>query len=85
MNLGRRAALLAGLPETTRHHREPLLRVDLQTIRMAFHAVKSGEGDASSRERESTSQVEGYPKDRDELHPKPSATTRDANSTSRWA
>src|SRR5919109_5504703 len=47
MNLGRRAALLAGLPDTV-----PGATVNrfcassLQTQRMAFHAIKSGEGDA---------------------------------------
>ena len=46
MNLGRRAALLAGLP-----HSVPGTTVNrfcassLQTIRMAFHAIKAGEGD----------------------------------------
>ncbi|HEX9776207.1 MAG TPA: acetyl-CoA C-acyltransferase [Actinomycetota bacterium] len=47
MNLARRAALLAGLPDTV-----PGATVNrfcassLQTQRMAFHAIKSGEGDA---------------------------------------
>ena len=46
MNLGRRAALLAGLP-----HSVPGTTVNrfcassLQTIRMAFHAIEAGEGD----------------------------------------
>ena len=46
MNLGRRVALLAGLPETvpgTTVNR--FCASSLQTIRMAFHAVKAGEGD----------------------------------------
>ena len=86
MNLGRRAALLAGLPETV-----PGLTVNrfcassLQTIRMAFHAIKAGEGDAFvAAGVESTSQVNGYPEvgggapsralrrrraDRERLHP----------------
>jgi acetyl-CoA C-acetyltransferase len=43
----------------------------LQTIRMAFHAVRAGEGDAFvAAGVESISQVDGYPKDADELHPK---------------
>jgi acetyl-CoA C-acetyltransferase len=72
MNLGRRAALLAGLPEhvpgTTVNR---FCASSLQTIRMAFHAIKSGEGDVYvAGGVESISQVDGYPKDVDELHPK---------------
>src|SRR5918996_1558292 len=72
MNLGRRAALLAGLPEhvpgTTVNR---FCASSLQTIRMAFHAIRSGEGDAFvAAGVESISQVDGYPKDMDELHPK---------------
>src|SRR6267154_1744843 len=47
MNLGRRVALLAGLPETvpgTTVNR--FCASSLQTIRMAFHAIKAGEGEA---------------------------------------
>jgi acetyl-CoA C-acetyltransferase len=72
MNLGRRAALLAGLPEEV-----PGATVNrfcassLQTIRMAYHAVKTGEGSAFvAAGVESISQVDGYPKDAEELHPK---------------
>jgi acetyl-CoA C-acetyltransferase len=72
MNLARRAALLAGLPETvpgTTVNR--FCASSLQTIRMAFHAVRAGEGDAFvAAGVESISQVDGYPKDADELHPK---------------
>src|SRR5688500_11372140 len=72
MNLGRRAALLAGLPDhvpgTTVNR---FCASSLQTIRMAFHAVKAGEGDVFlAGGVESISQVDGYPKDMDELHPK---------------
>jgi len=72
MNLGRRAALLAGLPEhvpgTTVNR---FCASSLQTIRMAFHAIASGEGDVYvAAGVESISQVDGYPKDMDELHPK---------------
>ncbi|MFN2526600.1 MAG: acetyl-CoA C-acyltransferase [Actinomycetota bacterium] len=72
MNLGRRAALLAGLPDhvpgTTVNR---FCASSLQTIRMAFHAIKAGEGDAFvAGGVESISQVDGYPKDVDELHPK---------------
>src|SRR5213592_2470528 len=72
MNLARRAALLAGLPETvpgTTVNR--FCASSLQTIRMAFHAIRAGEGDAYvAAGVESISQVDGYPKDADELHPK---------------
>src|SRR5918993_1176854 len=72
MNLARRAALLAGLPKSvpgTTVNR--FCASSLQTARMAFHAIKAGEGDAFvSAGVESISQVDGYPKDMDELHPK---------------
>ena len=72
MNLGRRVALLAGLPEhvpgTTVNR---FCASSLQTIRMAFHAIKAGEGDVFvAGGVESISQVDGYPKDMEELHPK---------------
>src|SRR5438132_13021149 len=72
MNLGRRAALLAGLPAgvpgTTVNR---FCASSLQTIRMAFHAIKAGEGEAFvAAGVESISQVNGYPKDQEELHPK---------------
>jgi acetyl-CoA C-acetyltransferase len=71
MNLGRRVALLAGLPETvpgTTVNR--FCASSLQTIRMAYHAIKAGEGDAFvAAGVESISQVNGYPKSEDELHP----------------
>src|ERR687891_1435653 len=72
MNLGRRAALLAELPQhvpgTTVNR---FCASSLQTIRMAFHAIKAGEGDAFvAAGVESISQVDGYPKSADELHPK---------------
>jgi acetyl-CoA C-acetyltransferase len=72
MNLARRAALLAELPETvpgTTVNR--FCASSLQTIRMAFHAVRAGEGDAFvAAGVESITQVDGYPKDAEELHPK---------------
>src|SRR5439155_3973547 len=72
MNLARRAALLAGLPETvpgTTVNR--FCASSLQTIRMALHAIRAGEGDAFvAAGVESITQVDGYPKDADELHPK---------------
>jgi acetyl-CoA C-acetyltransferase len=72
MNLARRVALLAGLPDTvpgTTVNR--FCASSLQTIRMAFHAIRAGEGDAYvAAGVESITQVDGYPKDADELHPK---------------
>src|SRR5262249_3058104 len=72
MNLGRRAALLAGLPDTV-----PGATVNrfcassLQTIRMAFHAVKAGEGNALvAAGGESTAAVAGYPQAAEGLPPK---------------
>lgn len=72
MNLGRRVALLAELPEhvpgTTVNR---FCASSLQTIRMAFHAIKAGEGDVFvAGGVESITQVDGYPKDMEELHPK---------------
>jgi acetyl-CoA C-acetyltransferase len=72
MNLARRAALLAQLPASvpgTTVNR--FCASSLQTIRMAFHAVRAGEGDAFvAAGVESITQVDGYPKDAEELHPK---------------
>jgi acetyl-CoA C-acetyltransferase len=72
MNLGRRVALLAGLPPTTAGTTvNRFCASSLQTIRMAFHAIRAGEGDAFvAGGVESISQVEGYPRDADELHPR---------------
>jgi acetyl-CoA C-acetyltransferase len=71
MNLGRRVALLAGLPHTvpgTTVNR--FCASSLQTIRMAFHAIRAGEGDAFvAAGVESITQVNGYPKSEDEIHP----------------
>jgi acetyl-CoA C-acetyltransferase len=71
MDLGRRVALLAGLPATV-----PGLTVNrfcassLQAIRMAFHAIRAGEGEAFvAAGVESISQVSGYPKSEEEIHP----------------
>jgi acetyl-CoA C-acetyltransferase len=72
MNLARRAALLAGLPMTvpgTTVNR--FCASSLQTARMAFHAIKAGEGETYvAAGVESISQVDGYPKDAEELHPR---------------
>ena len=72
MNLGRRAALLAGLPASvpgTTVNR--FCASSLQTIRMSHHAIRAGEGDVFvAAGVESITQVDGYPKDAEELHPK---------------
>jgi acetyl-CoA C-acetyltransferase len=72
MNLARRAALLAGLPASvpgTTVNR--FCASSLQTIRMAHHAIRTGEGDVFvAAGVESITQVDGYPKDAEELHPK---------------
>jgi acetyl-CoA C-acetyltransferase len=72
MNLGRRVALLARLPDhvpgTTVNR---FCASSLQTIRMGFHAIAAGEGDVYiAGGVESISQVDGYPKNSEELHPK---------------
>jgi acetyl-CoA C-acetyltransferase len=81
MNLGRRAALLAGLPETvpgTTVNR--FCASSLQTIRMAFHAIRAGEGDAYvAAGVESITQVDGYPKDAEELNPRLTGSRADAD------
>src|SRR5438132_12605708 len=71
MNLGRRVALLAGLaatvPGTTVNR---FCASSLQTIRMAFHAIRADEGDAFvAAGVESITQVNGYPKSEEEIHP----------------
>jgi acetyl-CoA C-acetyltransferase len=71
MNVARRGALLARLPETvpgTTVNR--FCASSLQTIRMAFHAIRAGEGDAYvAAGVESITQVNGYPRSEDEIHP----------------
>jgi acetyl-CoA C-acetyltransferase len=72
MNVARRAALLAGFPVTV-----PGTTVtrfcasSLQTIRMAFHAIRAGEGSCFvAGGVESITQVNGYPRTDDEFHPR---------------
>src|SRR2546430_1823421 len=71
MNLGRRAALLAELPASvpgTTVNR--FCASSLQTIRMAFHAIRADEGEAFvAAGVESITQVNGYPRSEEELHP----------------
>ena len=72
MNLARRAALLAGLPNARAgDDGEPLLRV-LACRRSAWRSTRSRRARATSYVAagvESISQVDGYPKDSEELHP----------------
>jgi acetyl-CoA C-acetyltransferase len=77
MNLGRRVALLAGLPDTV-----PGATVNrfcassLQTQRMAFHAIKTGEGDAYvAGGIESITRVPQLPRDMAAFHPGQGGTT----------
>ena len=71
LNLGRRVSLLAGMtlvPGTTVNR---FCASSLQTIRMAFHAIKAGEGDAFvAGGVESISRVNQMPREMSELHPK---------------
>src|SRR6266496_2711019 len=71
MNLARRVALLAELPETvpgTTVNR--FCASSLQTIRMAFHAIKAGEGDAFvAAGVESITRAGGYPTGSGWYHP----------------
>ena len=71
MNVARRVALLAGMPDTV-----PGATVNrfcassLQTQRMAFHAIKSGEGDAYvAGGVESITRVPQLPRDLAAFHP----------------
>src|SRR5919108_5525330 len=72
LNLGRRVALLAGLPDSvpgTTVNR--FCASSLQTIRMAFHAIRSGEGDVYvAAGVESITRVPNLPKDMAELNPR---------------
>jgi acetyl-CoA C-acetyltransferase len=72
INVGRRIALLAGLPQSvpgTTVNR--FCASSLQTIRMAFHAIKAGEGDAFvAGGIESITRVNQMPREMSELHPK---------------
>ena len=71
-NIGRNAALLAGLPDTvpgTTVNR--FCASSLQTIRMAFHAIKAGEGDTYvAAGVESVTRAMGKGFDADDLNPR---------------
>ncbi len=72
MNLGRRIALLAELPDSvpgTTVNR--FCASSLQTIRMAYHAILAGEGDVFvAAGVESITRVNQMPRDIGELHPR---------------
>ena len=77
MNVGRRVALLAGLPDTV-----PGATVNrfcassLQTQRMVFHAIKAGEGDVFvAGGLESITRVPQLPRDMAAFHPGQGGTT----------
>jgi len=79
MNVGRNIALLAGLPDTvpgTTVNR--FCASSLQTIRMAFHAIKVGEGDAYvSAGVESVSRTAGKGFGREDMNPRFADNDRD--------
>ena len=72
MNFARNCAVLAGLPDTvpgTSVNR--FCSSSLQTIRMAFHAIKAGEGDTFiAGGLESVSRTGGRGFKRDDMHPR---------------
>ncbi len=78
-NIGRNAGLLAGLPATvpgTTVNR--FCASSLQTIRMAFHAIKAGEGDTYvSAGVESVTRAYGKGFSADDLNPRFTDTDRD--------
>ncbi len=78
-NLARTASLLGGMPETV-----PATTVNrfcassLETIRMAFHAIRSGEGDTYvAAGSESTSRAYGKAFDSEDLNPRFTDPDRD--------
>jgi acetyl-CoA C-acetyltransferase len=78
-NLARPASLLAGMPESV-----PATTVNrfcassLQTIRMAFHAIRQGEGDTYvAAGAESVTRTYGKALDPDDLNPRFTEPTRD--------
>ncbi len=72
MNIGRNAAALAGLPDSvpgTSVNR--FCASSLQSIRMAFHAIKAGEGDVFvAGGVESVSRASGKGFDREDMNPR---------------
>src|SRR3970282_572959 len=78
-NLARPASLLAGMPESA--PATPVNRFcasSLQTIRMAFHAIRQGEGDTYvAAGAESVTRTYGKALDPDDLNPRFTEPTRD--------
>src|SRR5919108_1667577 len=71
LNLGRRVALLAGMPLVPGTTVNRFCASSTQTQRMAFHAIKAGEGDAFvAAGVESITRVNQMPREMSELHPK---------------
>jgi acetyl-CoA C-acetyltransferase len=71
LNLGRRVALLAGMPLVPGTTVNRFCASSTQTQRMAFHAIKAGEGDAFvAAGAESITRVNQMPREMSELHPK---------------
>ncbi|HUS62437.1 MAG TPA: acetyl-CoA C-acyltransferase [Acidimicrobiales bacterium] len=78
-NVARQAALLGGLPDSTAATTvNRFCSSSLQTIRMAFHAIKAGEGDTYvAGGVESISRCYGKAFSADDLHPRFLDKTRD--------
>lgn len=79
MNIGRNAALLAGLPDSVPGQTvNRYCSSSLQTIRMAFHAIKAGEGDTFvAAGVESSTRTLGKGVDGSDLNPRFTDTERD--------
>ncbi len=79
MNIGRNAALLAGLPDSVPGQTvNRYCSSSLQTIRMAFHAIKAGEGDTFiSAGVESCSMTLGKGVSSEDLNPRFTDPSRD--------
>lgn len=79
MNLGRNAALLAGLPDSVPGQTvNRYCSSSLQTIRMAFHAIKAGEGDTFvAAGVESSTRTLGKGVDGSDLNPRFTDHSRD--------
>ena len=79
MNLGRNAALLAGLPDSVPGQTiNRYCSSSLQTIRMAFHAIKAGEGDTFvAAGVESSTRTLGKGVEGSDLNPRFTDHTRD--------
>ena len=86
-NIGRNAALLSGID-----HHVPACTLNrfcassLQTLRMAFHAIKAGEGDQYiAAGVEAVSRALGAPRTSSSTRSSTAPRARSTTSTSRWA